>query len=82
VRKSRKLTNSDRLAIVLACLAGVMAIVLFLTEKTPASVVGLVLLMYFLSVYPVCHFVDQTWRRLVTLSIVAVVAFLQPPHRL
>jgi hypothetical protein len=74
--RPEKLTYSDRLAIVLACLAGVMAIVLFLTEKTLASVVALVALMYGFSIYPVFHFVRRKLSRILGLFVVAVGMFL------
>jgi hypothetical protein len=60
---------SDRLAIALACLAGVMAIVLFLVEKTPFWVVTLLVLMLALSVYPILHFV-----RLRPLRVICLIA--------
>jgi hypothetical protein len=44
------------LAITLACLAGVMAIILFLIEKTPRTIICLLLAMIGLLVYPVLHF--------------------------
>jgi hypothetical protein len=54
---------SDRLGISLACLAGVMAIILFLVEKTPLTIVCLLLLMLGLLVYPIVHFAKQgAWR--------------------
>ena len=64
--------NSDKLAIALACLAGVMAIVLFLVEKTPFTVVGLLLLMVTLSVYPILHFVRRTNFRTAILACVTI----------
>jgi hypothetical protein len=60
-------SDSDRLAIALTCLAGIMAIVLFLVEKTPATVIGLLLGMAALSVYPVWHFVRGRVARFVVL---------------
>jgi len=55
--------TSDKLGIALACLAGVMAIALFLVEKTPATIVSLLLLMLALLVYPILHFAKRVaWR--------------------
>jgi hypothetical protein len=48
--------TSDKLAIALACLAGVMAIILFLVEKTPGTVLGLLAAMFLLLIYPILHF--------------------------
>jgi hypothetical protein len=57
---------SDRLGIALACLAGVMAIILFLIEKTPTTILCLLSLMVTLLVYPVLHFVKNIrWRTVV-----------------
>ena|ERR1035437_3324026 len=64
-------TFSDKLAVALACLAGIMAIILFLAEKAPLTVVSLLLLMVALAIYPIMHFVRrQGWR------IAAFVCFL------
>jgi hypothetical protein len=41
----RKYTTSDKLGIALACLAGVMAIILSLVERTPWTVAGLLVAM-------------------------------------
>lgn len=66
-----KYSNSDRFGVVLACLAGVMAIVLFLVEKTPFTVVTLLILMVLLATYPVMHFIRRsTWRGVTLLAIV------------
>ena len=40
---------SDRLAIALGCLAGAMAIILFLVEKTPTTIFSSLLVMDVLS---------------------------------
>lgn len=57
--------TSDKLAIALACLAGVLAIILFLIEKTPATVLFLLLSMFALCVYPILHFAKRVvWRGL------------------
>lgn len=53
-----KLNASDKLGIALACLAGVMAIILFLVEKSPAAIVVLLALMLGLVSYPILHFLS------------------------
>lgn len=63
---------SDRLAVVLACLAGVMAIILFLVEKTPFTVVSLLVLMVALSVYPILHLVRRTNFRITVLAFMII----------
>lgn len=70
-------TTSDKLAIALACLAGIMAIVLFLVEKTPGIVVTLLTLLVALSVYPVIHFVRSILiRTCLLLCVIGVVLIL------
>jgi hypothetical protein len=55
--------TSDKLGIALACMAGVMAIILFLVEKTPLTIVCLLLLMASLLVFPILHFAKRIpWR--------------------
>lgn len=70
-------STSDRLAIALACLAGVMAIILFLVEKTPFTVVGLLVLMVALFAYPVLHFVPRINFRVALLAcmLIGTIAF-------
>ena len=60
------LAFNDKLGIALACLAGIMAIILFLVEKTPITVVVLLVGMVSLSVYPVLQFIKSTTFRIVT----------------
>lgn len=68
---------SDRLAIALACLTGVMAIILFLVEKSPLTVVGVLVLMVALSIYPIFHFSkSNTVRGSLALCVIAVAVFL------
>jgi len=55
-----KYNPSDKLAIALACIAGVLAIILFLTEKSPVVVVLMLVLMVLLCVYPILHFVGSS----------------------
>lgn len=62
--------NSDKFGVVLACLAGVMAIVLSLIEKSLLSVVTLLILVVLLAVYPVMHFIRRgTWRVVALLAV-------------
>ncbi len=72
-KATEKYNNSDKLAIALACLAGVMAIILFLVEKTPWVVGGLLPLMIGLCIYPIVHVTKSRFLR-TTLLIVAVLA--------
>ncbi len=65
-------STSDKLAVVLACLEGVMAIILFLAEKTPVTVVCLLLLMLALSIYPILHFAKHIGARMVAFSLFAI----------
>jgi hypothetical protein len=71
-----KYSDSDKLAIVLACLAGVMAIVLFLVEKTPLTVISLLGLMVVLSVYPILHFAQSKIVRACLIVSVVALTFL------
>jgi hypothetical protein len=59
-----KYSTSDKLAIALACLSGVIAIILFLVEKTPLTVSGLLGLMVILSIYPILHLAQSKTVRL------------------
>jgi hypothetical protein len=65
-------TNSDKLGIALACLAGVMAIILFLIDRTPWTVVTLLLVMGGLSIYPMVHFARQIGIRVALLLFMAI----------
>ena len=51
--------TSDLHAIAFASLAGVMAIILFLVEKTPLTVVRLLVVMVVPSIYPILHFAES-----------------------
>jgi hypothetical protein len=64
------LSESDKLAIVLACLAGIMAIVLFLVEKTPAVIVFSLLAIVLLAIYPILHFVGAFYLRIVAAVLI------------
>src|SRR5690242_15520326 len=61
--------TSDKLAIALACLAGVMAIVLFLAEKTRLTVIFLLLFMLALAVYPILHFAKRIGVRMAAFGL-------------
>jgi hypothetical protein len=58
-------------------LAGVLAIILFLVEKTPSVIVAMLVFMFLLCVYPVLHFVRSlNWRGLsLALVLVAILIF-------
>lgn len=62
---------SDRLAIALACLAGVLALILFWVEKTPISAGISIAVMAAFMVYPILHFCSRLWPRLIALTVVA-----------
>jgi hypothetical protein len=66
------LSPSDKLGIALACLSGALAIPLYLVEKTPYSVAGLLTLMVALCVYPILHFAKSRNVRIV-LGILLVI---------
>jgi len=71
-----EVTDSDKLAIALACAAGVMAIILFLIEKTPL-IVGLSLAsMVGLAVYPIFHFFREAAFRIVAVAVMLGLAVL------
>ncbi len=60
---------SDQLAIALACLAGIMAIILFFAEKTRWSIVLLLSAMVMLAIYPALHFFRKTRTRVLILAL-------------
>ena len=59
-----EVTDSDKLAIALACAAGVMAVILFLIEKTPLTVALSLVAMLGLAIYPILHFFRKLIIRL------------------
>jgi hypothetical protein len=61
------LSPSDKLAIALACLAGIMAIILFLLAKTPTTVVLSLVAMVGLGIYPILHFFRTAGFRLIAI---------------
>jgi hypothetical protein len=77
IKPTSQYTNSDKLGIALACLAGIMAIILFLVEKTPYTVVGLLALMIALSIYPIWHFASTRKTRIIfgVLAVIFAVVF-------
>jgi hypothetical protein len=72
--------TSDKLAIALACLAGVMAIILFLVEKTPLTVILLLSLMLALAIYPILHFAKHMGARVVVFSLFVIGALVLGWH--
>lgn len=72
IKATSRYTKSDKLAIALACLEGVMAIILFLAEKTPGTIVTLLVLMFALSVYPIIHFVRPATTKIGLVLCVAI----------
>jgi hypothetical protein len=69
-KRKKKWTWSDRLAIALACLAGILALILLWMEKTPIWAGVTIALMGALVVYPVIHFAPS-WKARVPALIVA-----------
>ena len=69
-----KYTPGDRLAIALACLAGIMAIILFLVNKTPLVVIWLLAAMMAFAVYPAIHFFKSPKSRI--FALVTFAAFV------
>jgi hypothetical protein len=69
---TKDITPSDRLAIALTCLAGIMAIILFFVEKTRWSIFMLLTLMVLLAIYPVLHFIKRRGLQATTLILVLV----------
>jgi hypothetical protein len=69
-------SRSDKLALALACLAGIMAIILFIVDKTPSAIVFLLTLMGALCIYPVLHFIRNPKGRIALLSFLMIATFL------
>ena len=65
-------TVGDKLAIALACMAGIMAIILYLVDKTPSVVLSLLILMMAFAVYPAIHFFRNKLTRLIALVVFAI----------
>jgi hypothetical protein len=69
---SAPLSQSDKLAITLACLGVAAGIVLFLVEKTPIVVGVLLFCMCALLVYPLIHFLNSRWSRVVGMFVMVI----------
>jgi hypothetical protein len=74
--RTERYSGSDKLAFALACLAGALAIVLFLVEKTQFTVVFFLMLMGLLLIYPVLHFFKGGIGRIVLSTIVFIGTFM------
>jgi hypothetical protein len=68
----RRWSFSDKLAVALACLAGVMALMLFWMDKTPMAAGITIAVMALLMVYPVLHFVSPWKARIPVFAIVFI----------
>ncbi len=68
-----RLSGSDKLGIVLACLASILAIVLFLIEKTFLVIIVFLLSIMALSIYPIIHFAKSKIDRISLFECVIVV---------
>lgn len=64
---------SDRLAIVLFCIGAVLAIVLFLIEKTPLAVGLLLVAMLGFLIFPILHFVKDNKSRSIFFTLTLIV---------
>jgi hypothetical protein len=69
---ANKYSTSDKLGIALACLGGIVAIVLYLIEKTPVTVVALLTLMAILFIYPIFHFFKSEASRMAALALALI----------
>jgi hypothetical protein len=68
-----RLSGSDKLGIVLACLASILAIVLFLIEKNFIVIIVFLLSIMALSIYPIIHFAKSKIDRISLFECVIVV---------
>jgi hypothetical protein len=68
--KGSRWSWSDRLAIALACLAGILALILLWMDKTPVWAAATIALMAALVVYAVIHFVPS-WKARIPALLVA-----------
>ena len=75
--KVNKYTLSDPQAIALACLAGILEIILFFVEKTRWSIVLLLSATVVLAIFPILHFLRKKWMRIVVfgLFVIATIIF-------
>jgi hypothetical protein len=67
-----KWSTGDKLAIALACLAAVMALILFWIDKTPLAAGITIGAMFLLMIYPILHFVSS-WKARVPVFILVFV---------
>ena len=72
--------KGDKLAISLLCISLIVSVVLFLVEKTPLTVVSLLLLIVALAIYPIWHFCRANWVRLTVFVIVIAGTFALGRH--
>jgi hypothetical protein len=63
---------SDKLAVSLACLAAVMALILFWVDKTPLTAGCTIAAMVLLVIFPVLHFLRSVTGRIFVLIILSV----------
>ena len=72
ISTSERWTGSDRLAIALACLAGVMAMILFWMTKTSLTAGISILVIAMLLVFPIIHFVRTNHWRIIVFIVAAM----------
>ena len=72
---SERLSKSDKLAIVFFLLGIAVAIILFLVEKTPATVLSLLGLLAAALIYPILHFVKRSPGRIVAFFALVLIVF-------
>jgi len=66
-----KWSFSDKLAVALACLAGLMTLILFWTDRTPVAAEITIGAMVLLMAYPVLHFVHSWIARTPVFAVVS-----------
>lgn len=85
VQDKEQWSKSDKLAVALFCLGAVMALVLFLVEKTPLTVGFMIFFIIGLLVFPIIHFFSAIPARVVSLilmlGIVGLFGWNVWPHR-
>jgi hypothetical protein len=67
---------SDKLAMALVCLTAILAIVLFLVEKTPKTILGLLVAILVFGIYPILHFFKNRWLRIGALIVLFAATFV------
>jgi hypothetical protein len=78
--KAEGTSGSDKLAIALAYMAAAMAIALFLIEKTPGTVIMLLVVMFGFCIYPIWHFVKSGRVRVGLLAATVILMALFGGH--